>query len=242
MRVIKVKSISDYLTKIKKYNLTDSICRGESSYHESINSGLFRNNYPRKVSSITQQYYNLVGNSLSELQRKHFVAFSQHYGIPTNLIDFSTSPLVALYFACQNTEKSSNGYVHFIKENKLIDISDKIDFINGKNYFGQILAFSENNLDLTVDLIRKIEDMCLINFDEDTDFLKSAISQYASMAISAQFTMENEDYYPRIDFCEIDFDTDYNTIIQKVLAQSSNVLGKAECAFLDRVFRVLIIQ
>ncbi len=32
------------------------------------------------------------------MQRKHFLAFSQHYGLPTNLLDFTSSPLISSIF------------------------------------------------------------------------------------------------------------------------------------------------
>ena len=70
-----------------------------------------------------------IGNSLTEMQRKHFLAFSQHYGLPTNLLDFTFSPLISLYFSCGG-EPGDNGYVYFIKKDRLIDISENLELIN----------------------------------------------------------------------------------------------------------------
>ena len=38
-----------------------------------------------------------------------WLAFMQHYGVPTRLLDFSTSPYVALYFAIESAEYSIDG-------------------------------------------------------------------------------------------------------------------------------------
>lgn len=48
----------------------------------------------------------------------------QHYGIPTRLIDITTNPLVALYFACQgNPDK--DGVVFIFEEDVEYDINDE---------------------------------------------------------------------------------------------------------------------
>lgn len=172
-----VKSLSDYIKHLSKIDSQKYFFRGESNYYyEIIASGLRDNDnisYNSKLPfyNMIREYYKEVGQRISNLDRKSFTAFSQHHGVPTNLIDITTSPLISLYFACQENldsgDKTNNldGFVYAISKDKTIDITDTIDKFGDihvniiellssrkseiiKNNYQIFRGFFENNIEL----------------------------------------------------------------------------------------------
>lgn len=129
-----IKSLSDYINRLSMFKDNKYYFRGESKYYNDIMSSGLRIDdidYRKRLEfqQMIKKYYVEVGQRISEIDRRAFTAFSQHHGIPTNLIDISTSPLISLYFACQN-DLDDNGFVYLINRKNTIDITERMYDIN----------------------------------------------------------------------------------------------------------------
>ena len=96
----------------------DYIYRGESESYPKISSSLYRE-YPDIADSFG---ITVVQNSILS-SAKHFVGKIddndlltqlQHFGCSTNLIDFTTDYLIALYFAC-SAQPHKDGRIIFLR-------------------------------------------------------------------------------------------------------------------------------
>ena len=126
-KVIEIKSLSEYIKYIIDNDLKNFISRGENRKFENIIASAFRNSNALNFNDLIDEFYNIIGNNITNMQKDNFVAFSQHHGIPTNLLDFSTSPLVSLFFSCYGNESDNReGYVYFINKMKLININEDL--------------------------------------------------------------------------------------------------------------------
>lgn len=130
---VTISTLGEYIEVIKKNNLQKHYYRGENQEYPSISSSIIRDFVPTKdfnglidiYSDLLSAYYQEVGYELDTMQSENFLAFSQHHGLKTNLIDFTTAPLVALYFACDRKNYDvSNGYVYLLSEEDTVDASE----------------------------------------------------------------------------------------------------------------------
>lgn len=106
----------------KKYQLLPSVAR-----KKNIPTQVSLLDYERNL--IEEAKYRMPSVFRDELQPIDLLAILQHYGIPTRLLDVTSSPLVALYFACCSHKEYDGEVVIFeriIEDNAIYPINNAI--------------------------------------------------------------------------------------------------------------------
>ena len=101
----------------------DYLYRGEPEHYPNVSSGLYRKIEQDKLKDLdierAQEEILIIAKEFASQMDddEDLLAQLQHYGSATNLIDFSTDYLIALFFAC-DSEPSEDGRVILLLESK----------------------------------------------------------------------------------------------------------------------------
>lgn len=162
-----VNRLSDYIATVSKIrsqwdesnpNTYRYYYRGQFSKEWDLTPSFFREHSNRTTVKLVE--YNLLQQASSYCWKwiKDFktytekLAFFQHFGFPTRLLDVTTNPLVALFFACydektSDKEKEHDGIV-YIGNRQPIE-SNLIEFISE-------LIFTNSTLHLREDYVKEL--------------------------------------------------------------------------------------
>ncbi len=145
---IEIQTLSEFIALLEDASFENMYFRGQPrDYSQKVpypDSGIvascyrkqFKNNRNADLNNMLDEYYFNLGHLLTETEKNNFLAYAQHHGLPTNLIDISSVPLVALYFACEKTyyddnkvvsqKRENNGNVYALKKDNFINISNQV--------------------------------------------------------------------------------------------------------------------
>ena len=94
--------------------------RGQNSDQRLIPK-LARKIEPHNLDRVEKQLLDEIkrrGDSLinkGKMSDWELLVYVQHFGLATRLLDWTTNPLVALWFACQSYTESNNAYVYILR-------------------------------------------------------------------------------------------------------------------------------
>lgn len=159
-KIIEIDSLSKYIRHINKLDNV-SYYRGEGNVYPSRQSSALRpyefrwnSAEPYPFMQMIDEFYKETAHKLNE-DKIDFIAFAQHHGIPTNLLDISTSPLTALYFACQG--KPDVDGVVYVGSYEHIDVTSLIHKYPNENLIESVFANTVNELGLLVPLFKQFK-------------------------------------------------------------------------------------
>ena len=135
-----LRIVGDYITAISDAWVLNRAFRGHASVAWTLVPSALRPGVAGIDRQLLLEAWRKTARRFASPQPANdleFLVLAQHYGIPTALLDWTTNPLVALYFACLSAEGINAGEVapadgqviqldtssiHTIRKNETVDI------------------------------------------------------------------------------------------------------------------------
>ena len=116
-----ISCISDVLVfandnaRLMLHNTTNDMSwyRGQSDYEWHLAPAVFRNNRFRNETIYVKELERLRPEEFVGQRSFEKLVKMQHYGLPTRLLDITSNPLVALFFACSSNRTKDGSLYYF---------------------------------------------------------------------------------------------------------------------------------
>lgn len=146
MKINSIQELLERLEDIQKDRLQSVWYRGQGLKDWPLTPYYLRLNGTQSESTLLKRFKQSASMLIDTSPKESFdwLFLMQHYGVPTRLLDWSESPLVALYFAVENLEKygAEDGALWLLYPSEL----NKHARINNKEEEGFIPSFDDEEL------------------------------------------------------------------------------------------------
>lgn len=134
MEEFKAENLAQYIDH-NMWNTHTRIYRGVSSLSYELRPSVGRIEVGKKVAlmdyeqALLQEFQRRAVSQVERPPRSllDWLFLAQHYRLPTRLLDWTTNPLVALYFACQSNPKEDGAVYTYVQNRWLTDWPDSYD-------------------------------------------------------------------------------------------------------------------
>lgn len=178
----KIGSIVDYVKIIIDFkHEQNSILwyRGHSSSSWKLIPSVYRDSnllqFYKQFKDFYEEFKNIKNDG--KLNKFHYMFLAQHYGMKTPVLDWSTNPLIALYFAIDNYQNNNDKdfpVVYMMKPGLL-------------NSYSAVVKSGRKDIDYPL----LVDDLDDLYFEEWIENMKTSPSNITPLALESKFDLSN---------------------------------------------------